>query len=248
MGEVNMIKGISIIIPAYQEADSLSNLLPLVNEVLKKINIPYEILCVDTMESMDNTENICQEKQATYVKRMGGNNYGDAIRTGFITAQYQYAVVMDADGSHDPKYIQDFYSKMNSGDVYDLIIGSRYIKGGNTQNPFILKAMSYILNFTYRIVLGIKVKDISDSFRMYKTEQVKALTLECDNFDIVEEILVKLVLSKKDFAVFEYPIYFEERKAGVSKRKLGKFILSYLKTMKNLKRIQNNYSRKGIMQ
>ena len=62
MGEVNMIKGISVIIPAYQEADSLSNLLPLVNEVLAKMNIPYEILCIDTMEPMDNTENICQEK------------------------------------------------------------------------------------------------------------------------------------------------------------------------------------------
>ena len=231
-----MKKGISVIIPSYQEAENLKNILPYLKEELSLIGVPFEILCVDTKEKMDDTEVVCSTCGATYIQRQIGNNYGDAIRTGFKTAQYEYTVVMDGDGSHDPKYIKDFYSEIHGG--HDLIIGSRYIKGGNTQNPFILKAMSYILNVTYRVLFGIKVKDVSDSYRMYRTDQIHVLSLECSNFDIVEEILIKLCMSKKNYDIKEVPIYFRERREGVSKRKLGKFILSYLETIKRLKKIQ----------
>ncbi len=231
-----MKKGISVIIPSYQEAENLKNILPLLKDGLSSIGAPFEILCVDTMEAMDDTEDVCASCGASYVKRIGGNNYGDAIRTGFAAAQYEYTVVMDGDGSHDPKYIKEFYAEIQNG--HDLIIGSRYTKGGDTQNPFVLKAMSYILNVTYRILFGIRTKDVSDSYRMYKTEQLKNLNFECDNFDIVEEILIKLVMSKKDYDIKEVPIYFEERKKGVSKRNLWKFVLSYIQTIRKLKAIQ----------
>ncbi|MCR5621484.1 MAG: glycosyltransferase [Treponema sp.] len=236
-----MTEGISVVIPSYQEGENLKNILPRLNGELSGIGVPYEILCVDTMEPLDDTEAVCRGSGATYVKRAGGNNYGDAIRTGFRTAQYKYTVVMDGDGSHDPKCIKEFYEEIQKG--HDLIIGSRYTKGGDTENPFILKAMSYVLNVTYRLMFGIQVKDVSDSYRMYRTEQTQALTLECDNFDIVEEILIKLSMSRKGYDIKEIPIYFEERKAGVSKRKLGRFILSYIATMRRLKAIQIKYRR-----
>lgn len=231
-----MSEGISIVIPAYQEAENLRNILPKIRQELDALQVPYEVLVVDTMTKMDDTETVCKENSFSYVPRQGGNNYGDAIRTGFKTAQYAYTVVMDGDGSHDPKHVKEFLQEIQSG--YDLIIGSRYTKGGNTQNPFVLKVMSYILNVTYRIFFGIKAKDISDSFRMYRTEQIQSIPLECDNFDIVEEILIKLAMSKKDYSIKEIPITFEERKAGFSKRSLGKFILSYLSTIKRLKKMQ----------
>ena len=233
-----MKDGISVVIPAYQEAENLRSILPVLRHELDATGLPYEILVVDTMTSMDDTESVCAENACSYIPRQGGNNYGDAIRTGFMTAQYKYTVVMDGDGSHDPKCIKEFYEEIQKG--HDLIIGSRYTKGGNTKNPFILKAMSYVLNVTYRLMFGIQVKDVSDSYRMYRTEQVRSLELECDNFDIVEEILIKLSMSRKGYDIKEVPIYFEERKAGVSKRKLGRFILSYIGTIRRLKKIQRN--------
>ena len=231
-----MTEGISVVIPSYQEGENLRSILPRLAEQLSAIGVPHEILCIDTMEALDDTEAVCREFGASYVRRSGGNNYGDAIRTGFKAAQYAYTVVMDGDGSHDPKYLSEFYEAIRQGP--DLIIGSRYTKGGDTENPFILKAMSYILNVSYRLMFGIRVKDVSDSYRMYRTEQTQALVLECDNFDIVEEILIKLSMSRQPYDIREVPIYFEERKAGVSKRKLGKFILSYLATMRRLKKMQ----------
>lgn len=144
---------------------------------------------------------------------------------------------MDADGSHNPHDILRFYHEMKKK-RYTLIIGSRYCKGGCTDNNFVLRFMSWVLNVTYRVAFGLEVKDVSDSFRMYYAECVKQLELECDNFDIVEEILIKLKYSVKDFEVKEIPISFHKRAEGESKRDLVKFIGSYLKTMKKLLQIK----------
>lgn len=226
-----MEKGISVVLPAYKEAENLAKLLPLIAQALNGTNLPHEILVVDTMEPTDSTETICAQNGAVCVRREGGNFYGDAIRTGILKAQYSYTVVMDADGSHNPADIQRFLPEMQNA---DLVIGSRYTKGGKTDNNFILRAMSYILNCTYRVVFDIKAKDISDSYRMYRTDTLKQLSLECQNFDIVEEILIKLVIHNKGLRIEEVPIVFNKREFGLSKRDLKKFIASYLRTMKKL--------------
>ena len=230
---------ISVVLPAYLEAENLKNILPLIHQHLEQVE--HEILVVDTLEPMDNTEEICRLNNSVYLPRVGGNFYGDAIRTGFAEASGDYVVVMDADGSHDPKEIVTFYNEMQTG-KYDLIIGSRYCKGGYTDNPAVLKMMSWMLNVAYRVIFGLKVKDVSDSYRMYKADQIKALDLECSNFDIVEEILIKLSLLNKPFSIKEVPISFNKRVAGESKRDLGKFILSYFKTIQRLLIIKNEVS------
>jgi len=228
---------ISVVLPAYQEAENLKNILPNIHKVLSEVD--HEILVIDTMEPMDDTPAICREHNTRYVPRTGGNLYGDAIRTGFASSTGKYTVIMDADGSHDPKEILNFLKVMQQGQT-DLVIGSRYCKGGYTDNNFILRFMSWALNVTYRVLFGLKVKDVSDSFRMYKTEQIQKLQFECDNFDIVEEILIKLSYTFHPYVIRELPISFNKRAAGESKRDLVKFIISYLKTIQKLLRIKRN--------
>ncbi|MDR2510789.1 MAG: glycosyltransferase [Spirochaetaceae bacterium] len=223
---------LSIVIPAYQEAENLAELLPAVKTAAEKIGVPYEVLVIDTIIKMDAAEEVCKANGCTYVNREHGNNYGDAVRTGADKASNEFTVFMDADASHNPKDIIRFYQKIENG--YDLIIGSRYIHGGNSHNSIILKLMSYTLNLIYRLLFRIKAKDISNSFRMYRTKQLKSLKLRCDNFDIVEEILIKLSLSIPSFRLLEVPVFFEKRKYGKSKRNLLKFIFSYVKTIKRL--------------
>jgi dolichol-phosphate mannosyltransferase len=176
------------------------------------------------------------------VNRENGNGYGDAIRTGIMNASNKYLVIMDADGSHNPDDIIKFYKAIEED--YDLIIGSRYIAGGNSHNGLILKLMSYVLNVTYRILFNIKAKDISDSFRMYHTEHLKSLALECSNFDIVEEIIIKLSISISPLKLLEIPIFFDQRKYGESKRVLVKYILSYITSIKKLLGYRKKYTRK----
>lgn len=233
---------ISVILPAYKEAENLEKILPGLHAALKKMNVPYEILVVDTMEAMDGTPEICRKHACTYLRRRGGNMYGDAMRTGIAEASGEYIVVMDADGSHEPKIISKFYHEVTENG-FDLVIGSRYCKGGNSHNGPILKFMSWILNVTYRIIFHLDVKDVSDSFRMYRAGQLKALELECENFDIVEEILIRLSLKFQDIRIKEVPIYFNKRVYGESKRDLFKFIKSYLKTIRRLLKIRSKEKR-----
>lgn len=228
---------ISIILPAYKEADNLKNILPLIKQSLEKSPMEYEVLVIDTMDKLDDTQLVCKQNEVSYISREGGNLYGDAIRTGIARASGKYIVVMDADGSHNPNDILRFYEEMKQEDL-TLVIGSRYCRGGYTDNNFILRFMSWLLNITYRVVFGLKVKDVSDSFRMYHAPSIKGLRLECNNFDIVEEILIKLKYSVLNFKVKEIPISFNKRVAGESKRDLVKFIGSYLKTMRTLYKIK----------
>jgi len=142
---------ISVVLPAYKEADNLKKLLPKIKQTLEDCCGNWEILVVDAENPTgDGTKEVCESCGATYVSRQGGNLYGDAIRTGFKMAQYEYVSVLDADGSHHPEDIKRMLATMEQGS--DLVIGSRYMKGGYTDNPFILRFMSYILNVTYRIM------------------------------------------------------------------------------------------------
>lgn len=230
-----MKTGISIIIPAYQEGDNLQLLLPELHKALTGIRIPYEILVIDTQQPMDQTPEVCRTFQACYCPRENGNYYGDAVRTGIHRTQYSLTVVMDGDGSHDVRDIVRMLEVIER-EKLDLVIGSRYIDGGDSFNGPVSKFMSATLNFVFRMVFHIHVQDFSNSFRMYRSEQLKPLHLKCNNFDIVEEILIRLVNQRK-LRFKEIPIIFSKRKEGVSKRKLIPFIASYLGTIWHLKKI-----------
>jgi dolichol-phosphate mannosyltransferase len=224
---------ISIVIPAYKEAENLDIILPKIKEVVKELD--YEIVIIDTMEAIDNTEAICNKHGVNYFHREGGNTYGDAIRSGLQKVTKEYLLMMDADGSHSA---DDFCKMLTGCEEYDLTIGSRYMKGGKTDNPVILIFMSQIVNVCYRLLLGVKVKDVSNSFRLYQTKDVQKLKLTSNNFDIVEEILVKLTVDNKKYRIREVPITFNKRMYGESKRNLIKFAFSYISSLSKLVKIK----------
>ena len=218
--------------PCYLEEENLRLLLPRLVTEVTKIGDPYEILVIDTMHAMDNTKEVCEANNVSYVQRAGGNNYGDAIRTGIDHARGEYTIFMDADGSHSPEFISKLYKYKNE---YDVVIASRYIDGGSTDNNWLLILMSYITNMTYSIVLNLRYKDISNSFKLYKSDCLKELTLRCKNFDIVEEILYKIKKNYKELTVLEIPYSFKQRLFGHTKRNLFFFILTYIVTIIRLR-------------
>ncbi|PIZ92924.1 MAG: glycosyl transferase family 2 [Candidatus Magasanikbacteria bacterium CG_4_10_14_0_2_um_filter_41_10] len=224
-------KELSIIIPSYLEEENLNIILPRINHVLQEIG-NSEVLVIDTEEAMDNTKKICEENAVRYINRIGGNTYGDAIRTGIEQSNSVYTIFMDADGSHDPEFIKNLYENKAEQDV---VIASRYIEGGDTDNSKMLILMSLIVNSLYAFVLNIKCKDISNSFKLYHTVDLKDLKLYCNNFDIVEEILFKLKKKKKELHIKELPFLFKKRMFGTTKRNLFLFILTYFITIIKLR-------------
>lgn len=225
--------GLSIVIPSYLEEENLRLILPRINDCLKKIDIDYEILVIDTNESMDGTKVVCKNFENTkYFNRENGNFYGDAVRTGIEKAQYSKLLFMDADGSHTPEFIEELYKNCHECNV---IIASRYVKGGGTDNNKLLIFMSKMVNMIYAIVLNLKCKDVSNSFKIYDTDKIKNIDIYCNNFDIVEEILFKMNKANKGLKIKEIPYIFKERMFGNTKRNLFSFILSYIVTLVKLR-------------
>ncbi len=234
---------LSIVLPAYQECANLSLLLPQLHQTARTLTNSYEILVIDTRAPLDDTPNVCRQHQATYLPRCGGDMYGDAVRTGITASRGHYVILMDADGSHSPAFLPKLWEHRTTA---ELVIASRYIRGGHTQNSAILIMMSLMVNVVFRLVLGLKCLDVSNSFRLYRGADVRRLKLQCSHFDIVEEILVSLSLSQPGYRIHEVPFTFEQRKAGKTKRKLLTFVFSYIFVLWKLYRLKCKMNAQSI--
>lgn len=233
---------ISVVILAYKEAENLKVLLPQIKEQMNLVKEDYEVVVIDTAEALDDTQKVCEAFEARYVNQRYPF-FGGAFRTGIEEANNDIFLILDGDGSHNPKYIPAIYDAFILGS--DIVIGSRYVKGGSTADSKMSVAMSKVLNFCFRIVLGVKVKDVSTDYRMYDTKQLKKVSLKCKNYDILEEVIMKMKLNNKKLCLREVPISFEKRMYGESKRQLFKFICGYIGTLFRMigMRISHAFSR-----
>jgi len=223
---------LSVIIPAYLEEENLRIILPRLKSVLSGLKVGFEINVIDTLEPMDSSKAVCQVNDANYFNRENSNYYGDAVRTGIKYAQGEFIIFMDADGSHTPEFIPQL---IKYKDDYDVVIASRYIEGGVTDNSKTLIFLSKIVNFIYALVLRLGCKDVSNSFKLYPAGMIKKLDLYANNFDIIEEILFKIKKNHKHLRIKEVPFTFKQRMFGHTKRNLLSFSFSYLFSLLRLK-------------
>jgi dolichol-phosphate mannosyltransferase len=226
---------LTVMLPAYKEAATLRDLLPAIKAAAAALTANFEILILDTQTAMDDTEEVCALNGVRHIRRSGGNQYGDAIRTGIAQARGKYLLCMDADGSHSASYFPAMWVER---EWFDIVIGSRYVSGGHTENPAILTWMSYAVNLTFRLVFNLHAKDVTNSFRLYRTAVLKPMRLDSNDFDILEEILIRAVTCRPPARVCEVPVTFGRRKVGESKRKLVQFALGYLTTLRKLRKFQ----------
>ena len=236
---------LSIVIPAYDELPNLRRLLPRIRAVLdaSPVSLGEVLVVVRTHADPDGDAEI-RDLGAVPVRRTPGDSFGDAIRTGLaaVPVDRDLVLTMDADGSHDPDRIPLMLAHAEGAHV---VVASRYVAGGRSDNSAPLKAMSRALNRAYSLVLGIDCRDVSTNFKLYRREDVERVRLSCAAFDIVEELLIQVArLHPDDFRIVEVPDHFRERELGETKRQLGPFIAAYLATLVRL-RWQGDRRRRG---
>jgi dolichol-phosphate mannosyltransferase len=210
-------ENIAIITPSYNEADSLRVLLTKIKNSLPKVTV----VIVDDSSFKENKkikDFLKNKKNIILISRKKKMGRGSAILKGFREGlkkkKISFFIEMDSDLAHDPNEIEKFIYKNNNGN-YDLIIGSRYAKGGHT---FISKQrtiLSKFINIFLRLWLGIKVSDFTGGFRFYNRKAISFLTkqrLEATGFITLSEILYKL--SKNNFIIGEVPISIHNRIYG----------------------------------
>ena len=232
--QTNDKEKLTVMIPAYGEAENLRLLLPEIKKITENLSVPSEIIVLDAESPVDDTQAVCAENQAKWVPRTGGNRYGDAIRTGIRTCTGDFVITMDADGSHNPQFIYKLWERRLDADV---VIASRYIPGGVTENPWLLVAMSRLLNITFKLFVGMPVYDISNSFRLYRGDLLRSIEPKYANFDILEEILAKIIWGNftPPAVIIEIPFRFEQRKYGKPKRNLLVFTAQFVTALFKLR-------------
>jgi dolichol-phosphate mannosyltransferase len=224
-----------VMIPTYNEKENIAHLI---NEILKlKIKNLHIVVADDN--SPDGTwkivEQIAKKKSNVHLLlRKTKRGRGSGGKDGFIYCLKHKAdiiVEMDADMSHNPKYIPVMVKEIKN---YDLILGSRHVKGGkDVGRGFARKIITYFANLYISIVLGLNVKDCNSGFRCFKRkvlESIKAEKLQSKGPSIVQEVLFKAHL--KGFRIKEIPITFTNRTKGKSKLGIKQLASGYLMVSK----------------
>lgn len=226
----------SVVIPALDEMANLRKVIPATLQALATRPDVHGTIHVAVGRRTGDAELAeLVELGAVPTRRAPSDSFGDAIRTGIAACAPDTDVVifMDADGSHDPTSIPRLLDR--AGDA-DIVIASRYVQGGRSDNGLALRTMSRSLNLAYGLVLGIRCHDISTNFKLFHFEDVRDVLLTCQNFDVVEELLFRVRQEKgPGLRILEIPDYFRERDEGQTKRQLGPFVASYLVTLMRLR-------------
>jgi dolichol-phosphate mannosyltransferase len=208
-----------VIVPCYNEAVNIENLTTSIHESEQDV----DILVIDD-NSPDGTGNIVKklqekDKKLFLIEREGKLGLGSAYARGFKYAlenDYNFIITIDADFSHNPKYIPGLIAQMPN---VDICIGSRYVPGALIKDWGILrKIVSKSANKLAQIVLGSRQNDNTTGFRCYKAEVIKDLLnadIKSNGYSYLVE--VAHLLQKRNYKIGEIPIIFEDRRAGNSK-------------------------------
>ena len=206
-----------IIIPTYNEKSNIKKLIP----ILKKYNL--HVLVVDD-NSPDNTavevKHLITKFDHIYLlERSSKQGLGSAYREGFkfaLDKGYEYLIQMDADFSHT---VKDLISMIKQSNEFDLVIGSRYIKGGETIGwNKSRKLLSKTANLYSRFLCGYKIYDSTSGFRIYSSKALISNNYQktkSDGYGFQIEMTFRSFV--KDLKIIEVPINFHERREGKSK-------------------------------
>ncbi|MDP3999613.1 MAG: glycosyltransferase [bacterium] len=232
---------LSIIIPTYNEEGNIGRLLTLTHEILQSESISHELIVVDD-GSKDKTREIIRTLQKTIseiilIERDNERGLATALIRGYNQARGLYLGSMDADFAHDPKYIPAMIRILDNEKV-DFIIGSRYVQGARFEGkPLLNKLASLTGQWLIKILLGLKIKDTSNNYRVFRKElwaKIKDKLHPDGNIMITE---IAYLAEKNNFKFKEIPILYIERRLGKSKLSVFK---ETVKFFKNIRRIKNS--------
>jgi dolichol-phosphate mannosyltransferase len=218
---------IGIVIPTFNESESITLLLTQVSYAVTKLGKKVAILVMDD-NSPDGTSKIVRDfiefndnsllsvKLRVREKKMG---LASAYKQGFATLKddCEYLMSMDADLSHKPEYLLDFWSKATEGK--DMVIGSRNIRGGSVEDWALhRKLISKLASVYCRIILWTNIHDFTGGYNLYKSSIFDTLSfsdIQAEGY--LFQIEMKYRISQLGFSFCEIPIVFPDRIHGKSK-------------------------------
>ena len=201
------MKNLTLIIPTKKEVESL----PI---FLKEIeNFNCEKLIVLQEEDIE-TKNAISNFNGIEILVQKKNGYGNALIEGINNVKTNYCCIINADGSMDPKYLDEMLNKCQNK---DLVFGSRYQKpgGGSDDDDIITMVGNFFFTFVGNLLYDLKITDILYTYILAKTSSLKKLKLEKGDFRICVELPIKAKFSKLEYVCL--PSHERERIGGKKK-------------------------------
>jgi len=210
-----------VVMPTYNEAETLGELVPCVLEQDPRI----DVLVIDD-DSPDGTGAVADQLAARdgrvqVVHRAGKLGLGTAYLRGFrfgLERGYEYLLEMDSDLSHDPKYLRDLLGAVEGGGA-DLAIGSRYVRGVNVINwPMSRLLLSYYANKYARWTTGLPLTDATSGFKCFRRRALEVIEFDrVGSTGYAFQIEMNFRAWKAGMKLVEVPIVFSDRDRGESK-------------------------------
>ena len=214
--------------PTFNERENIDKFLTRVRSVLPQA----DVFIVDD-NSPDGTGDRVAEWAATdacihLLSRRASRGYADASREGIATiasARYDVIVTIDCDLSHDPAEVPLMLQRITDG--ADVVIGSRYVRGGGVENwSLFRRLLSRWGNRYTAFMLGVRVRDCTSGFRVYRTDVIRSGVISAttsSGYAFLSEVLFRLRREQR-FSIQEIPIIYRDRTSGESK--MNKTIIS----------------------
>ncbi len=208
-----------VCLPTYNEKENLDAIVAAILAAAPSV----DVLVIDD-NSPDGTGRLADELAAReprlhVLHRAGKEGLGKAYLAGFAWALargYRLVLEMDADFSHDPRYLPAMLERAREA---DLVLGSRYVKGGGTVHWGVgRKILSRGGSLYARTILGLPVRDLTGGFKCFRREVLEAIdlpTVTCTGYAFQIELTYRAF--RRGFRIVELPIVFEDRRVGQSK-------------------------------
>jgi dolichol-phosphate mannosyltransferase len=239
----NKVENVYFVLPAYNEEESLPNLLKRLKDLKSKFDVKLNVVVVND-GSTDNTSRVAQDSasglQLTLVNHERNMGLGQAVQTGIKEALSQAGIhdiiiIMDADDTHDVTLMDLMISKIENG--ADIVIASRFVSGGNDESaPPFRRLLSRGASVVFKTLLPLnKINDFTSGFRAYRVSLLNKASIHWGETLILEQgfaCMVELLLKLRHWnpTIEEIPFFLRyDRKMGASKLKLFKTLLQYLK-------------------
>lgn len=224
-----MDKPLGIVIPVYNESENIGATLTAIEEKIRtphRIHIVYDFDEDNTLPAVKEFTDSRSGLDIRFIKNPDRGPAG-AIKTGLREAEENYLLVSMADLSDDYDIVDRMCELMRDG--YDLVCGSRYMKGGSQVGGSVIKgALSHMAGISLMKLSGLPTHDATNSFKLYRKDMLDSMELESDGgFEIGMEILVKGYFA--GYSVTEVPSAWRDRAEGESRFKVLRWAPKYLK-------------------
>ena len=204
------MKNLTLIIPAKNESASLPAVLEEIKDYECKLIIILEVSDIETIKVAKNFD--CK------IIHQSDKGYGNALIEGMQNVETDYLCIFNADGSFDPKYLNDMLNTCKKN--LDFVFASRYMSGGGSDDDtFLTKIGNFIFSGIGNVFFSLKLSDILYTFLLGKTESFKRLSLKSKDFCLCVEMPIKAKKNKMNF--IDMPSYERKRIAG--KKKVNEF-------------------------